>query len=71
MMLAEFALALKSSLPVGSILSNPGGGTSKIIDHSQLFVTYRRGKSAVRVSYESLFKRPTQNSEDGEFLPPI
>ena len=56
MTLVEFVSALKSSVPVGAVLDNPGGGTSKIIDYSQSFVTYHRGRSAIRVSYESLFK---------------
>ena len=59
MTLVEFVLALKSTGPVDSVLDNPGGGTSKIIEYSQSFITYRRGKSAIRVSYESLFKAYT------------
>ena len=51
-----FAERIQSELPVGSILENPGGGTSTITDYSQAFITYRRGKSSIHVSYENLFK---------------
>jgi hypothetical protein len=78
MTFAEFALALKSSLPTGSVLNNPGGGTSTIIGYSQSFVTYRRGKSAIRVSYENLFKaytafkgRRVSSSDLKQFAPSV
>lgn len=56
MTLDEFANRIRSDLPVGSIMDNPGGGTSTIIKQSQSFITYRRGKSSICVSYEALFK---------------
>ena len=59
MTLVEFVQLLKSSVPVGSVLDNPGGGTSKIIEYSQSFISYRRGRSTIRVSYESIFKAYT------------
>jgi len=78
MTLAEFVRAMKLSLPVGSVLDNPGGGTSKIIEYSQSFIAYRRGKSAIRVSYESLFKaysafngRQVSSSDLKEFSPSV
>ena len=59
MTLPEFVQMLKAAVPVGSTLDNPGGGTSKIIEYSQSFITYRRGKSAIRVSFEALFNAYT------------
>lgn len=56
MTLDEFAHSLKESVSLGTILDNPGGGTSTITDYSQSFVIYKRGKSSIRVSYENLFK---------------
>jgi len=59
MTLEEFVERIRTALPVGSILENPGGGTSTIIAHSPSFITYRRGKSSIRVAHESLFKAYT------------
>ena len=59
MTFAEFMSVLKTALPVGAVLDNPGGGTSEIIRYSQSFVSYRRGKSTICVSYESLFNAYT------------
>ena len=78
MTLLEFVKALKASVPVGSVLDNPGGGTSKIVGYSQSSVTYRRGKSTIRVSYESLFRaysafsgRQVSSSELKLFAPSV
>jgi hypothetical protein len=78
MTLVEFVNALKASVPAGSVLDNPGGGTSKIVEYSQSFVTYRRGKSNIRVSYKSLFKayaafrgRQVSSSELKLFAPSV
>lgn len=51
----EFIRRLQGALPVGSVLQNPGGGTSTILSHSQKFVRYRRRRSSIGVAYESLF----------------
>ncbi len=55
MTLEEFAASLKEAIPLGSVLENPGGGTSTITNYTQAFITYRRGKSSISVSYEKLF----------------
>ena len=78
MTLPEFVRTLKAGVPVGSTLNNPGGGTSTIIKYSQSFITYRRGKSAIRVSYEALFKayaahkgRTVSSSDLKQFAPAV
>lgn len=76
MNLGDFVAKVRASLPRGSILKNPGSGTSTITDHSQSYLKYRRGKSTIRVSYESLFnaysahKGKRVSSSDLKFFAP-
>lgn len=56
MKLGAFVLALQNVLPAGLTLANPGGGTSTIVDCSSNSVRYRRGRSEIAVSMESLHK---------------
>ena len=51
----EFLQSFQKILPVGSIMSNPGGGVSEIISYNTDMVTYRRGKSPIQVSIRALF----------------
>ncbi len=78
MTLLEFCQMLKTVVPVGSTLDSPGGGTSKIIKYSQSFITYRRGKSDIRVSYVDLFRayvkhkgRKVSSSDLKRFAPAV
>jgi hypothetical protein len=46
----DFASTLKSTLHVGTILPNPGGGTSTIVTYGQATISYKRGRSHITVS---------------------
>ena len=52
----QFVVSMKSRIPNGVILSNPGGGTSKIISYSDTDVTYQRKNSKMSISFEDLYK---------------
>jgi hypothetical protein len=45
-----FAQKFKQTLTVGTILPNPGGGTSEVLHYTDETVIYRRGKSQIRAS---------------------
>lgn len=45
-----FTQIFKQALPVGTILPNPGGGTSKILGYGDDSVTYQRGESHIYAS---------------------
>jgi len=45
MNLKEFASSIKSKVPVGAVLQNPGGGTSTILSYDEDRVCYERGHS--------------------------
>lgn len=51
----DFKQRVKASIPQGTILVNPGGGTSTIVSYSTESVTYRRGNSEITVSFHDLF----------------
>jgi len=51
----QFIDAITSRIPVGVILKNPGGGTSKIISYSEKEIVYQRGNSKKSVSFKNLF----------------
>lgn len=44
----SFRMRFEAAIPVGSVLANPGGGTSEVLSYSADHVVYRRGKSKVR-----------------------
>jgi len=52
----QFTESIKLNIPVGVLISNPGGGTSKIISYSDEKIVYQRGKSKISVSFEKLYK---------------
>jgi len=56
----QFANAIKSKIPIGAVLANPGGGTSTIISYSEAEIVYRRGNSKIHVSFEVLYKAYSQ-----------
>lgn len=51
----EFKQKMITSLPVGTVLTNPGGGTSTIEAYSYDKVRYRRGASSMHVRFQDLF----------------
>lgn len=55
MNLGLFAAKIRSTVPVGTVFENPGGGTSEILKVTETVITYRRGKSTISVSIENLF----------------
>ena len=52
----QFVTALKSTIPVGTSIPNPGGGTSSILSYTDKNITYQRGKSPIAVGFEDLFR---------------
>ncbi|MCI0552414.1 MAG: hypothetical protein L0287_15800 [Anaerolineae bacterium] len=52
----QFVNSIKSGIPVGVTLANPGGGDSTIISYSDKNIVYRRGNSKISVSFEDLFE---------------
>lgn len=50
----SFEQKFRQSLPVGTVLSNPGGGTSEVLRYGNESVTYNRGKSNILVSLRAL-----------------
>ncbi len=53
--LNEFTRNVKRSLPVGTILKNPGKGTSKVTGFTKDKISYVRGSSKMYVRFEDLF----------------
>ena len=43
------------AVPVGTVLKNPGGGTSEIVSYKADSVVYRRGKSKISAPLWSFF----------------
>lgn len=52
----QFVEIIKSNIPVGLLVNNPGGGNSKILSYSDANISYQRGKSKIQVSFEELYK---------------
>lgn len=52
---ASFKTEVKRVLPRGTILKNPGGGTSTVLSSTDQAVTYRRGSSSINVKFKDLF----------------
>ena len=55
MTLDEFRRQIMATLPCGTELSNPGGGTSRIKSYSDHNITYVRRSSSITVKFEGLF----------------
>lgn len=51
----EFQSKIRQAVPVGTVLNNPGGGTSEIIQLSDNKISYLRGSSTISVSFDDLF----------------
>ena len=51
----QFRQRMMEAVPVGTVLRNPGGGTSEIISYGSKNVTYRRGRSDIGVSVAALY----------------
>jgi len=52
---SEFKQKIRTSIPIGTILDNPGGGTSTILSCSSEAMSYRRRNSTIYVSLRDLF----------------
>ena len=52
---SEFMQKIRTSVPINTVLENPGGGTSIILSYSSEGVSYRRGNSTIYVSLHDLF----------------
>jgi hypothetical protein len=50
-----FVQLIKRATPLNSNFTNPGGGTSTIISHSDSYIYYQRGKSKIPIGYNDLF----------------
>ncbi len=55
MKLDQFKEQIKKTTPVGTMLENPGGGTSEITQYSDHNIYYIRGSSTISVSFDNLF----------------
>jgi len=53
---ADFCQQLRAALPLGTVLPNPGGGTSTIVSYTARNVTYRRGHSRITMAWEDLYR---------------
>lgn len=56
----EFESKLKQANPIGSIMTNPGGGTSEIVAFPDGRVSYIRGSSTISVSLDDLYQAYTE-----------
>lgn len=50
-----FVSKAKAAIPDGTVLKNPGGGTSTIKSYSNGKISYERGSSTINVSLQDLF----------------
>jgi hypothetical protein len=55
MSLDEFAAAIRRAAPEGTVLPNPGGGTTTIVAYTGEKLRYRRGRSTIYVSLRDLY----------------
>ena len=58
----DFCSRVKEALPPGTVLPNPGAGTSKIKGYSNAKVSYIRGTSTISISFTDLFTAYTEFS---------
>jgi hypothetical protein len=52
----EFVSTIISSKPIGTVIPNPGGGTSTIISYTDENISYQRKNSPITVAFEDLYK---------------
>jgi len=53
--LKRFVSNLKIAFPVGTVVTNPGGGTSTIVGVSESTISYIRGRSTIVVRFTELY----------------
>jgi hypothetical protein len=51
----DFRHKIMETLPVGTVLVNPGGGTSTIVSYTEHNIAYQRGNSKIYVAFEDLY----------------
>jgi hypothetical protein len=52
--LDTFLTSIKRVFPVGTVIDNPGGGTSTIVGFSDRHASYKRGRSTISVAFADL-----------------
>src|SRR5512137_2714428 len=52
----QFYQKLKAVLPEGTILENPGSGTTTIMTYTDSSLVYKRGNSSISVAITNLFQ---------------
>jgi len=50
----KFRRKIIKTIPIGTVMDNPGGGTSTIITYTEKKVTYQRGNSKIRIAFDDL-----------------
>ena len=45
---------LERAFPAGTVLDNPGGGTSEIVSYQETMLRYKRGKSSIYLRYDDV-----------------
>ena len=78
MKLNEFAGKLRETIPIGTVIENPGGGTSEVTGFTDERVSYVRGSSTISVkvvdlhsAYESFRGKRVTSSELKELNPTV
>lgn len=56
MELDTFASDIRKAFPVGTVIENPGGGTSTIMYFTETHVSYKRGRSKIAVGFTDLYE---------------
>jgi len=51
----QFTENIKSIIPVGTIIPNPGGGISTILSYSDKNIGYKRGNSRITIAFQDLY----------------
>lgn len=51
----ELRRKIIEKIPIGTIIDNPGGGTSTIITYTEKKVTYQRRNSKIGISFDDLY----------------
>ena len=54
--LNSFVGKVKQNLPIGTVLKNPGKGTSEVVSFTDTKIAYMRGNSRMYVKYEDLYQ---------------
>ena len=52
----EFVQNIKNSFPPGTVVKNPGGGTSEIVSYPDEKIAYLRGKSRIYASLPDFYR---------------